>query len=73
VVRAVVTRMERYAGRCTCCGGVTLAPVLEGMEEGSPFSVNILALAIYLRFTHAVSYRRLSQLSKKSMGPPRMP
>ena len=32
------------------------------MEEGSPFSVNILALAIYLRFTHAVSYRRLTQL-----------
>jgi transposase len=62
VVRPVVTRMERYAGHCPCCGGVTLAPVPEGMEEGSPFSVNILALAIYLRFTHAVSYRRLTQL-----------
>ncbi len=62
VVRPVVTRVERYAGHCPCCGGVTLAPVLEGMEEGSPFSVNILALAIYLRFTHAVSYRRLTQL-----------
>jgi transposase len=32
------------------------------MEEGSPFSVNIVALAIYLRFTHAISYRRLTQL-----------
>jgi transposase len=62
VVRPVVTRVERYAGRCPCCGGVTLAPVPVGMEEGSPFSVNILALAIYLRFTHAISYRRLTQV-----------
>ena len=28
----------------------------EGLEPGTPFSVNILALAIYLRFTHAISY-----------------
>jgi transposase len=62
VVRPVVTRVERYAGHCPCCGGVTLAPVPVGMEEGSPFSVNILALAIYLRFTHAISYRRLTQV-----------
>jgi transposase len=62
IVRPVVTRVERYAGHCTCCGGVTLAPVPVGLEQGSPFSVNILALAIYLRFTHAISYRRLSQL-----------
>ncbi len=77
VVRPVVTRVERYAGHCPGCGGVTLAPVPVGMEEGSPFSVNILALqafrhvrvprrnaglAIYLRFTHAISYRRLTQL-----------
>jgi transposase len=62
VVRPVVTRVERYAGHCPCCGGVTLAPVPEGMEEGSPFSVNILALAIYLRATHAISYQRLTRL-----------
>ena len=59
-VRPVVTRVERYAGHCPCCGGVTLAPVPEGLEDGSPFSVNIVALAIYLRFTHAISYRRLT-------------
>ena len=61
-VRPVVTRVERYAGRCRHCGGVTLAPVPEGLEQGSMFSLNILALAIYLRFTHAISYKRLSQL-----------
>jgi transposase len=31
-------------------------------RSGVPFSVNILALAIYLRFTHAISYQRLSRL-----------
>jgi transposase len=62
VVRPMVTRVERYAGYCPCCGGVTLAAIPAGLEDGSPFSVNIVALAIYLRFTHAVSYRRLSQL-----------
>jgi transposase len=62
VVRPMVTRVERYAGRCPCCGGVTLAPVPVGLEDGSPFSVNVVALAIYLRFTHAISYRRLTQV-----------
>jgi transposase len=61
-VRAVVTRVERYAGHCPCCGGITLAAIPAGLEDGSPFSMNIVALAIYLRFTHAISYRRLSQL-----------
>jgi transposase len=62
VVRPVVTRVERYAGHCPCCGGVTLAPLPVGMADGSPFSVNIVALALYLRFTHAISYRRLTRL-----------
>jgi transposase len=61
-VRPVVTRVERYAACCPCCGGTTLAPVPEGMEQGSPFGVSILTLALYLRFTHAISYRRLSRL-----------
>jgi transposase len=62
VVRPVVTRVERYAGHCPCCGGLTLAPVPVGLEATSPFSANIVALAIYLRFTHAISYRRLTQV-----------
>jgi transposase len=61
-VKPIVTRVERYAGHCPCCHGVTLAPVPQGMEEGSPFSPSILALALYLRFTHAISYKRLCQL-----------
>jgi transposase len=62
VVRPLVTRVERYAGHCPCCGGITVAPVPVGMADASPFSANIVALAIYLRFTHAISYRRLTQV-----------
>lgn len=61
-VRPVVTRVERYAGHCPCCEGVTVAPVPEGLEGGSPFSPNIITLALYLRVVHAVSYRRLHQI-----------
>jgi transposase len=41
VVRPVVTRVERYAGHCPCCGGITLAAIPTGLEDGSPFSVRI--------------------------------
>jgi transposase len=67
-VRPVVTRVEQYAGHCQGCGGTTLAPLPEGLEAGTPFSLNIVALAIYLRFTHAISYRRLSRLMTELFG-----
>lgn len=61
-VKPVVTRVERYQGQCRRCGGTTLAPVPEGLEPGTPFCITIVTLAMYLRFTHAISYRRLSRL-----------
>ena len=67
-VAPVVTRVERYAGRCRCCGATTLAPVPEGVEPGTPFSVGIVALAMYLRFVHAISYQRLSRLLGELFG-----
>lgn len=67
-VAPVVTRVERYAGRCRCCGGTTLAPVPEGLEPGTPFRVSIVALAMYLRFVHAISYQRLSRLLGELFG-----
>lgn len=67
-VRPVVTQVERYAGHCRCCGGTTLAPVPEGLEPGTPFSLRIVALAMYLRFVHAVSYKRLSRLMLDLFG-----
>jgi transposase len=67
-VRPVVTRVERYAGACRCCGATTLAAVPEGLEPGTPFSPNIVALAMYLRFVHAVSYQRLTRLLLELFG-----
>ncbi len=67
-VTPVVTRVEHYAGHCRCCGGTTLAPMPEGLEPGTPFSVGIVALAMYLRFVHAISYRRLSRLLGELFG-----
>ena len=67
-VRPVVTRVERYAGQCRCCGHTTLAPLPAGLEPGTPFSLNIVALAIYLRTVHAISYRRLTRLMLELVG-----
>jgi transposase len=67
-VRPVVTRVERYVGRCRHCGHTTLAPVPEGLEPGTPFSRTIVALAIYLRVVHAISYRRLTRLMGELIG-----
>lgn len=67
-VTPVVTRVELYAGHCQECGTTTLAPLPEGLEQGSPFSINIVALALYLRFAHAISYRRLSRLMLELFG-----
>jgi transposase len=64
----VVTRVERYAGHCRGCGATTLAPLPEGLEPGTPFSLNIVALAMYLRFAHHVSYRRLTRLMLELFG-----
>jgi transposase len=64
----MVTRVELYAGHCQACGSTTLAPLPEGLEQGSPFSINIVALALYLRFTHAISYRRLTRLMLELFG-----
>ncbi len=67
-VTPVVTRVELYAGHCQACGATTLAPLPEGLEPGSPFSVNIVALALYLRFTHAIGYKRLSRMMLELFG-----
>jgi transposase len=67
-VAPVVTRVERYAGHCRCCGATTLAPLPEGLEPGTPFGPSVVALALYLRCVHHVSYRRLSRLLLELFG-----
>jgi transposase len=57
-----LTRVERYGGRCPCCQKTYEAPVPVGLEPGSPFGTSIASLVTYLRYSHAISYGRLSQL-----------
>ncbi len=67
-VRPSVTRIERHVGHCPCCGCAMPAAVLQGMEPGTPFNANIVALAMYLRVVHTVSYKRLARLLKDLYG-----
>ena len=67
-VRPVITRVDRYAGHCLNCGGTTLAPLPTALEAGTPFSLGIVVPALYLRFTHAISYRRLGRLFGELFG-----
>lgn len=63
-----ITRVERYGGICQCCQQVYEAPVPVGLEPGSPFGTSVASLVTYLRYSHAISYQRLSQLMSELYG-----
>jgi transposase len=67
-VKPIITRVEQYGGRCVGCGPRYVAPVPAGMEPGTPFGASIHSLATYLRYTHALSYERLSALLSEVFG-----
>ena len=67
-VTPIVTRVEQYGGQCAGCGRLYVAPVPVGMEPGSPFGASVQSLATYLRYTHAISYERLSALFAQVFG-----
>ena len=67
-VKPIVTRVEQYGGRCAGCGQLYVAPVPAGMEPGTPFGSTVQSLATYLRYTHAISYERLSALLAQVFG-----
>jgi transposase len=67
-VKPIVTRVEQYGGRCAGCGQLYVAPVPTGMEPGTPFGASVQSLATYLRYTHAISYERLSGLFAQVFG-----
>jgi transposase len=69
-IRPIVTRVEQHAGQCPHCGQAYVAPVPVGMEPGTPFGTSIQSLAIYLRYTHAISYERLAALFGQVYGVP---
>jgi transposase len=63
-----ITRVERYGGVCQCCQQSYEAPVPVGLEPGSPFGTSVASLVTYLRYSHAISYQRLSQLMRELYG-----
>jgi len=67
-IQPIVTRVEQYGGRCAGCGQAYVAPVPTGMEPGTPFGASVQSLATYLRYTHAISYERLSGLFAEVFG-----
>jgi transposase len=67
-VKPSVTRVEQYGGWCEGCGQPYVAPVPTGMEPGTPFGASVQSLATYLRYTHAISYERLSALLAQVFG-----
>ena len=52
----MVTRVALYAARCPCCGAPVVAPAPAGLEPGSPYGPSFEALAVYLRYQHAIGY-----------------
>jgi transposase len=67
-ITPIVTRVEQHGGQCPHCGQTYVAPVPVGMEPGTPFGASIEGLATYLRYTHAISYERLSALFAQVYG-----
>lgn len=63
-----VTRVERYGGICQGCQQAYETPVPVGLEPGSPFGTSVASLVTYLRYSHAISYQRLSQLMSDLYG-----
>jgi transposase len=67
-ITPIVTRVEQHGGQCPHCGQFYVAPVPVGMESGTPFGASIESLATDLRYTHAISYARLSALFTQVCG-----
>jgi transposase len=64
----IVTQIRQYGGECPHCKKQYIAAVPVGMEQGSPFGKSVESLATYLRYSHAISYERLSQMMGEVYG-----
>jgi transposase len=62
LIKPIVTQVRLHGGTCRHCGQAFTAPTPEGLEPGSPFGSSIEAVAVYLRYCHAIGFERLSAL-----------
>jgi transposase len=67
-VRAVVTRVELFGGRCGGCGRRYRAAPPAAMPPGTPFGPGIRSLLAYLHHSHHVGFERLSRMLKELFG-----
>jgi hypothetical protein len=51
-----ISRVTLYGGHVLAAPNGSKAMPPQGLEPGSPFGPNLLAFALYLRFTHAISF-----------------
>ena len=56
------------SGTCQGCQQAYEAPVPVGLAPGSTFGSSVASLVTYLRYSHAISYQRLSQLMRELYG-----
>jgi transposase len=67
-ITPVVTRIELFGGRCSCCGRRFRASAPAGMAPGSPFGASIRSLLLYLHHSHHVGFERLSRMMAELFG-----
>lgn len=67
-IKPDITQVRLHGGVCPCCTRKFIAEPPVGLEPGSPFGPNLRAFAIYLRFKHAISFERLSQVMSDLIG-----
>ncbi len=64
----VVTRVTLMRGACPCCARRFKAAAPADMPAGSPFGPELTALALHLRFTQGVGFKRLQALLADGFG-----
>jgi transposase len=69
-IRPDVTRVTLRGGLCPCCGRRFKAEPPSGLEPGSPFGPNLRAFVLYLRYSQAISFERLTRLLSDLLGLP---
>ena len=67
-IKPDVTRVTLYGGVCPCCAQTFKAAPPAELAPGSPFGPNLRAFVLYLRFTQAISFERLSRLCSDLLG-----
>ncbi len=60
-IKPIVTQVRLHGGTCRHCGRAFTAPTPASLPPGSPFGSSIEAVAVYLRYCHAIGFVPLSK------------